>query len=81
MTQTSFQYGVLQHEITGDLWAIKTQNNGLELCGVRKMRQSDETKNLTRLTLPELTYEVGDDYDYFLRFKEKFAIYPFLKEQ
>lgn len=76
MEQTSISYGVVQHEISGDLWALKFV--GDTICGVRKLVDVYDN-TVGKSDLLGMTYDVGDDLEYVLQQRGRFAIYPWIK--
>ena len=70
------QYGIMQHESTGDVWAIK--HRGGKLLGARRM---NDRGPVYIDDLPSLIYDVGESREYVDRQRENLAIWPFAKQR
>lgn len=75
-TVEPIQYGIMQHEITGALWAIK--HRGGKVLGARQFNYRNQPYIDDLLSL---IYDVGEPREYVCRNREKLAIWPFGKQR
>lgn len=71
---TTIDYGLFQHEGTGDIWAIKLR--GETVLGARRFPQKDQP---FVEDLPFLVYDVGTAREYVSEMRNRFAIWPFTR--
>ena len=70
----AIDYSIVQHESTGDIWAIKLR--GKRVLGARRFRQNEQP---FVEDLPFLVYDVGTAREYISEMPDRFAIWPFTR--
>lgn len=74
----AIKYSLVQHETTGELWAIKFRMTDKKVLGARRFDMKDQPYVED---LPNLTYDVGTAREYAQEMSFKFAIWPFQKNR